>query len=478
MSTVVFGRVPDVPICETGTWETSTGTFTFTADDFAAAVEAIAECPAVRNPAIWLGHTMKGKPTNGLPACGWLGNLRTTNDGMTLTADYEGLPGWMVETDAAGNSVIASAYPDRSIEGEYGHECQLGHTHDFVITGIALLGVEQPAVGVLTSLQDIAAIWGVTTDESGFQVVTASTTSRAFAVTPSESHMPKPVLATVSDEDIRRAFYADAPWDEWIREVDVDPAQIIVQTDEGLVRRPYTISGDQIVFGDPVAVVTEYRDKSIAAQVAAAHTALGRRTVLAAYPTREVSRPAASTPPAPAGGPAPTTKESAMDPIKLRESLGLAADASDVEVQAALATAGVIPKASEPAPEPAPTPDPTPDPAPRSDGEDTPEVVSISKDVLHSLQVAATAGETARRHQLAEHRQQLVAAAASDGRITIAQKDGWLRKLEAEGEQGEKVLASLAKGLVPVEAKGHDDSGEEIADEAFDAELERLGLKL
>ena len=479
MAAITFGRVPDVPICETGTWHASTGEITFTVEDFAAAVKAYAECPSVRNPAIWLGHThMQGKPTNGLPAIGWLDGIRLDNDGHTLVADYEGLPGWLVETDDEGHSILASAYPDRSIEGEWAHVCTIGHTHDFVITGIALLGVEAPAVGTLTSLQDIAAIWGVTTDDTG--TVAASTPPaperRVFAVTPKETLMAKPVLATVSVEDIRRTFYADAAWDEWIREVDVDPAQIIVETEDGLVRRPYTISGDDIVFGDPVPVVTEYRDKTVAAQLAAAHLELGPRTVCATYATRETSR---LDTPAPTK--ATTPKETGMDPKLLRESLGLAEDASDVEVQAALATAGVIPKVEgDPVDPPKAVEDPAPAPVPvaATQPTDGPKVVSIDSGVLADLQAKAALGEKAHRRQTAEDRQRLVDAAAADGRIKVAQKQAWLSKLEAEGEDGEKVLASLEKGLVPIEAVGHSGSGEDIVGDLLDDELISAGLAL
>ena len=47
--------VPDVEICAAGTWKLASGEATFTAEDFAAAVQA-AQCPAVGSPVLKLGH--------------------------------------------------------------------------------------------------------------------------------------------------------------------------------------------------------------------------------------------------------------------------------------------------------------------------------------------------------------------------------------------------------------------------------------
>jgi hypothetical protein len=64
------------------------------------------------------------------------------------------VPEWLGE-------VMASAYPNRSIEGYRDYQCQQGHTHPFAITGLALLGVTPPGVGTLSSLEDIAALYDV-----------------------------------------------------------------------------------------------------------------------------------------------------------------------------------------------------------------------------------------------------------------------------------------------------------------------------
>lgn len=148
---VALGEIPGVELIHVGTWQISTGEWTVTPLDLQAAVDAL-QCPAVREPVLKLGHT--DPRFDGEPATGWITGMRVTDDGNTLVGDFVGMPKWLVD-------VAASAYPDRSVEGQYGYECQLGHTHPFVLTGVALLGVTPPGVGTLGSLQDIAALYGV-----------------------------------------------------------------------------------------------------------------------------------------------------------------------------------------------------------------------------------------------------------------------------------------------------------------------------
>jgi hypothetical protein len=74
----------------------------------------------------------------------------------------------------------------------------------------------------------------------------------------------------------------------------------------------------------------------------------------------------------PQGADSPSEREGAVgmpDAAKLREALGLQAEASDDEVKAALASSGLVASQPEPqpAPEPTPTPAPEPEPAPQPD---------------------------------------------------------------------------------------------------------------
>lgn len=151
-----LATVPDVELCAVGTWNASTGTTTFTREDLAACIGAL-DCPGVRNPVLKLGHDEDdgaGLRWDGEPTVGWIANMRLADNDAKIVGDYTGMPGWLA-------SVLPSAYPDRSIEMYRPFKCQIGHSHPAVITAVALLGVSHPAVGVLQSLQDVAALYEV-----------------------------------------------------------------------------------------------------------------------------------------------------------------------------------------------------------------------------------------------------------------------------------------------------------------------------
>jgi hypothetical protein len=188
---VALRTLHGIELAAVGTWKASTGETTFTQEDFAAAIAAL-ECPGVRNPVIKLGHmeddSDSGIRWDGEPAVGWIANMRF--DGAKIHGDLTGLPAWLADADENGLSVLAAAYPDRSIEIWRPFVCQIGHTHPSVITALSLLGVAPPGVGVLKSMQDVYAIW--TVQESapkvelsapGFRV---ATTVRMSAAEPRE----------------------------------------------------------------------------------------------------------------------------------------------------------------------------------------------------------------------------------------------------------------------------------------------------
>ena len=152
--------IPGIELSAIGTWHASTGVTTFTPEDMVNAVAAL-ECPGVRNPVLKLGHdeedSTSGVRWDGEPAIGWVGNMHM--DGAKLMGDFMGMPSWLVDSDDNGMSVLASAYPDRSIEIRRPFVCQIGHTHPSVITAVAFLGVYPPGVGVLKSMQDVYAMF-------------------------------------------------------------------------------------------------------------------------------------------------------------------------------------------------------------------------------------------------------------------------------------------------------------------------------
>ncbi len=158
-------RIPGVELIRTGRWPISSGSWDASAEDLVSAVAAL-NCPSIRRPVLKLGHV--DPRFDGEPAIGYVDNLRVTDGGHTLVGDYAGVPAWL-------GSIAASAYPDRSVEGTYGFKCQQSHTHPFVLTAVALLGVTPPGVGSLKSLQDVAALYGVNESESGVRVAATVT---------------------------------------------------------------------------------------------------------------------------------------------------------------------------------------------------------------------------------------------------------------------------------------------------------------
>ncbi|MGI5423068.1 phage protease [Actinomadura luteofluorescens] len=406
--------VPNVELMHTGQWPISTGIAHFTASDLQNAVAALS-CPAVRRPVLKLGHSEPDPDENGIrwdgePAVGYIANMAVAANGQMLVGDYAGMPSWL------GGEVLASAYPDRSIEGQYDFRCQIGHTHPFVITAVALLGVTPPGIGTLQSLQDVAALYGVT----GAETVAAAAPGGgpSFTVTVhaarQEAAVPNPtpttVRAGVTTDDVRRAFYDSENgkgWDIWICEIQLGPTTQLIVIDDStgkLQRVPVTISDgdgeDAVEFGEPVAVVVRYEDAQVAASAE-------RQTVV--YASRDESRPgqspaggppadapetesgqgaatsdsttsAASSRPEPQDPPEPvraggtTRKEgAAMDAAKLREALGLPSTASDDDVRAALTDQGVTPtQPTEPTQDPAGEPEGEPDDGDGDGGEDEP----------------------------------------------------------------------------------------------------------
>lgn len=429
-----LARVSGVELIHTGQWDISSGTWTVTTDDIAAAVAAL-DCPAVRRPVLKLGHV--DPRFDGEPAVGWIDNLAAAADGHTLRGDYVGMPGWL-------GDVVASAYPDRSIEGQYDFRCQIGHVHPFVLTGVALLGVTAPGIGTLASLQDVAALYGVAASSGRGTPICTTVRASEGARMPNPS--PTTVAAGVTTEDVRRAYYDDAPWEMWIEEFHLDPLQLIVTNDmNGERSRVPVVVGDgdgedAVSFGEPVRVVVRYEDVPAAEVAAAASTSRIR------YASRAESRPGQEPAPNAAGAPAPaddTQQEQERSTAvafsdeqltTMRQQLGLA-DAAD-ETAIAEAVAARAAQGSETGAEPPP--------AALPEG-----VVTIDASQLEQLQVAARRGEEARTRQEREDREALVAAAIADGRIAPARREAWLQTLERDPGSAE-TLASMAPGLIPV----------------------------
>jgi hypothetical protein len=490
-------NVYDVELVHTGTWDISTGRWTATRDDLLSAVAAL-DCPAVRRPVIKLGHT--DPRFDGEPAVGWVGNLATARDGSVLTGNYMGLPAWLGARDAAGNSVLSSAYPDRSVEGVYDFRCQLGHTHPFVLTAVALLGVTPPGVGTLQSLQDVAALYGVAAagPPSGTPVaalIRASTTTDAAAggrERPMPNPQPRTVAAGVTTEDVRRAYYDDAKWSMWITEIHLEPLQLIVVDDDSgeHFRVPVTVTGeDTFTFGDPVEVLVRYVDAPPDAEDNGEPVGASAQPVVYASraESRPDTRPRASEPahaegssaepdepvvekpeadepepepdvqpepPAPAdpaAEPEPTTENEEGDDMSLSEvasRLGLD-DGADKDA--------VLAKLDE-------VLQPKPDPVAAAAAADRDQKFAAA---LGQIDVLSTELAQIKAEKAQQHKETFFAAAVQAGKLRPADRAAWEARYDQAPEVITEIVSAMAPGsAVPVSAAGYVADPEPAFDDA------------
>jgi cation transport regulator len=138
-----------VEIARTGTFEAQTGKVTFTTKDFDNAHEAYEALKEAHHPVIKLGHDEHQKllQEDGYPNAGFLENIR--REGDRLLADLTNVPA------AIADLIQAGRYRARSLEAMRNFEVD-GKVWPFVITGLALLGADLPAVD---SLEDVAAVY-------------------------------------------------------------------------------------------------------------------------------------------------------------------------------------------------------------------------------------------------------------------------------------------------------------------------------
>ena len=480
-ATPVLATIPRVELGSVGTWNISNiDGWHPSAEDFANAVAAL-ECPAVRRPVLKCGHL--GPHGSGDPALGLIDNLAVTDNGQTLVGDFVGVPAWLAAVDDQGRSVIASAYGDRSGEWEHNYVCQLGHTHPFVLHAMSLLGVERPGIGDLQSLYDL------------------------YAKAPEkmkEMPMAATALASVTVDQVRAAYYngpAASNYNLWIREMLVDPPQLIVQNDEdgSLLKVPFTVTDNEVTFGEPVKVSVEYVDKTPAAPAGDGSTEeqapAAASAPLVRYASRAESRPghpaAATDPAAPADG-ATTEGGSGVELTNeqlaaLRTALGLADDA-DVSaiVDAAKAIGDQIPalreacgleetatfddivKAVQELAKNAPSDD-TGD----GGGGTTPAASAKLPDGVVAIDKGRLATLEANSARFAEHLENerkagiesRLSSAISEGRITPANKETWRKSFERDPESAAALLDSMApNSAVPVQELGHSIEAADVND--------------
>ncbi len=144
----------DVELVSTGTWAASTGQTTITRADLDAILAAAAD-PQIDHAPIKLGHF--DPRFDGEPAAGWVRPTRIERKGGrdVLYGDLIGMP-------AALAQAAPTAYRRRSAELKFRAKTPGGKTYAAVLTGLALLGVQAPAV---KGLADVLALYSAGTHQ-------------------------------------------------------------------------------------------------------------------------------------------------------------------------------------------------------------------------------------------------------------------------------------------------------------------------
>lgn len=473
--------VANIPIATVGEeWQTMTGPLTVTQEDLESAVNALTD-PSIKLPRIKLGHldprfTPDGDNGifDGTPVLGKFDNLRLSPDHQTLYADAIGVPEWFA-------TIMPYAYPNRSMEGYWGVTTQTGHTHKFVITAVSLLGDEYPAIETLDDLQTMFSAEGPEWAEA------LTTESKLVAASKGGTMPQRRIAASTSVEDIRRAMFEDFFTEEsgrywwWIRAVYADPQVIICadETDE-LYAVSYDISGNEVSFGDPVNVFTQYVEVEggkVAASTVMAKPAVATFSKAGGSRPRETQQRRVNE--------MPRTIHASVDVPALRSRLGLTAeqlpdDASDEQINEALANVTASPdpnvsdNPSENVPEPgtpaagAPAPgEPTEGGADRgaTGPTENPDVsasapVNVDPEAWRQMQEDARLGREARQEQITARRARVVDEAIRAGRIPPARRAHYSRLMEVDEEGTTQLLASLEAGVVPVDELGSGNTDE------------------
>ncbi len=458
--------IPNVELLEVGEdWATSTGTFTWSIEDLQSAITS-QDDPFVRTPILKLGHV--DPRFDGQPSLGQIENLHLSENGQTLLGDLVGTPLWLAQC-------MASAFPRRSIEGYFTYETKAGKTWPFVLTGLALLGTAYPAID---SLADVKALFNgtppvlVPTEENplmlasvdGGPTIAFPLNDRPLFV---KASAPTQVLADVSVDDIRTAFYdgpASGPdmfwW--WIREIRIDPAEIIVDDDAGnLYRIPYTIdssapatgsSSSAVTFGPSQQVKVQYVDVVAAGQVVAKKFG---NPVAAGRPRARVIV---------------QSSEKEGNDMQVSEEvltgLGLTAEATEEEVNAAMLAKLMTPPVVEP---PTPVAEVTSITSTEpvvpvveqiaATAPNVPEgMVLIDQATLDEVKRGAAIAASLQGERDSMARNHVLDNAIKAGKFPPARRSHYEALLKADPDGTTAMIETLASGMIPVTERGTDGS--------------------
>jgi hypothetical protein len=470
---IEYVTVSDVEIVSVGmAWRGTGGPYYITAEHLADMVAA-QEDPLIRAARVKLGHVdprfngalTSHDPANldAEPAFGTWTNLRLTEGGTKIVADAIEMP-----ADLAAS--LPSSFPNRSIEWVWDYETEGGRRYSAVLTDVALLGTRDQAV------HDLADIVRANLPAAVAEPILADLTAAAAA--REETTLPNLPAASVSVDRICQVFNYEWAMSEpidgldtywwWVRDVRVDPDEVIASDGEGGVFRvPYSTDGEHdVTFGEPVEVRETYVDVTGATAAASAAQARHGQRVLATQLAKP-DKPARDN----QAASRPRTEEGAMSGIDiaaLRSRTGLSEtelpdDATEEQINAALAKEPEVEAEVEETDETAaeaevPAEAPEAQPAAASD-----RTVTVDRAQWERTQRDAEAGAAARRAQLTAELDAEADAAVKDGRITPASRSGWRAAIDpgenpdptatARAAAEKEVLKGLTAGRVPVDAE-------------------------
>lgn len=449
--------VPGVELARVGTWATSTGVFTFTLEDFAAAVAAEHD-PEVWDAPIKIGHTdPRFSALDGEPALGWAANLRVEGDRLI---------GDLVNVPAALASVIPAAWPRRSVELAFDVSTPSGRKYKAAVIGVALLGVTPPAVA---GLADVLKIYG---GDSTFQVAAAASASTTTVLLADGFSDPIVVRALVAARAAVGALMglpgvAPSFTTGLIAALDAVPSHTAAPPPGHTVPGDHRPSG-----GPPMPPLTEQRVRELLQleETADAEAALVRLRDAASAGTT----PPPGTPPGTTAPPAPGTTTTAPGAPGTQPGTAPGATPPAPTAPATGAPAGTTPPpAADPA---APPAAPATAPVPAMAGTPVPGqpgLVTVDAAAFATIQAQAAAGAAAAATLGTQARETALAAAVTQGRLVPASIASWRAAWDAEvaaagAPTNTQALLSALPQVFPVAELGGADpaAGDAVADDA------------
>lgn len=410
--------IPGVELVQVGLWAASTGLTDVKAEHLASMVAASHD-PGVDKAPLKIGHTDPrfAAIADGEPAYGWPTNLRVEDrpelDAQqkptgrmvpTLIGDLAGVPAKLAE-------IMPHAFRRRSVEIGWGYRTAAGTKYPAILSGLALLGVQPPAV---KTLADVVALYsaGPTLGAS------LAVSSFAFGAAPPPATLTGllAAAATAAAELEARVRATPAP----LGNTDPTPPPApggTMPVDEARIRTILGVTAE----ADIEAAVAQLVAGSLVQPPAPAAAAVAPATA-----TTPAAAAAAAAPAAPAVAPAPAAAAPA--------AVIPAAPAAPPAAAAPLAPAAQAPTA------PAAGAGETPLPA---------GMVVISEGILNELRQGAQAGIVAAGALEDQAVERELVGAFRQGKLSAAELPQWRELLRGPGKVQAKAALAAASQRYP-----------------------------